>query len=408
MATLILLNQVKLAHAGQAMVMRAGDSTADTTLQTAIAESGGLMAPATDTTVADAATYIATMRAKGMNEDECDKVMMLAYMASGYTEAYSDPGSCVGTAPITVSTVGGNAATVGITAASVVAPGSMSAADKTKLDGISALAAVQSVAGTAPISVATGTTTAVVSIVAATEVVPGSMSAADKIKIDGTTSATGVATTSASGAMPAANFAALAPPVANAVALQAIPAASRANGMLCEKLDDGTLWRFNSTSTATDSTSSLVITPTTGTGAWLLAEQQAVLTLPFTSATADNATLFTTPAGAIMVARDAWWEISASMTGGVSSAVGVHCSNTNTTKGDVLGGASGDIAATLVSGTAPFAAVGTQGTKMDTLAHQRVHMVAGDTLKYDRITSAFTAGAGNVRVLCDVIQNLGA
>ena len=197
-------------------------------------------------------------------------------------------------------------------------------------------------------------------------------------------------------------------PVANAAAMRAIPAAVRVDGMIVEKLDDGTLWRFSAASSAADATSSLVVTPTAGTGRWLLMGTRAVLTLPFTYATADNAALFTTPAGVIMVARDAWWEISSSMTGGSLSAVGVHCSNTNTTKGDVLGGAVGDVAGTLVAGTAPFAAVGTQGTKMDTLAHQRVHMVAGDTFRYDRITSAFTAGGGNVRVLVDLLQNAGA
>jgi len=44
---------------------------------------------------------------------------------------------------------------------------------------------VTNVTGTAPIAVATGTTTPVVSIAAATTLVPGSMSAADKTKLDG-------------------------------------------------------------------------------------------------------------------------------------------------------------------------------------------------------------------------------
>lgn len=44
---------------------------------------------------------------------------------------------------------------------------------------------VTSVSGTAPIAVATPTTTPVVSIAAATTLVPGSMSAADKTKVDG-------------------------------------------------------------------------------------------------------------------------------------------------------------------------------------------------------------------------------
>ena len=386
MATLILLNTIKLAYAGQAMVMRSGDSTADTTLQTAIEDSGGLMAPATDAVVLAASTYIATMRAKGLNEDECDKIMMLAYMASAYATANNDPGSCTGTLPITVTQIGG-AATMGINAATDSLPGSMSAADKTKLDGIAALAAVQSVSGTAPISVATGTTTAVVSIVAATEAVPGSMSAADKVILDGLATA-------------------WAPPCANITAIKAIAAGSRSEGMLVLNEADNSEWRFSAASTATDTTQNLVLTPTGGTGRWLRIGSKIALTLPFTYSTADAAVLFTVPAGCILAPHDAWWEITTGMTGGTSSAIGVHASRVLTAKGAVLGGASGDVAATLGTATAPFLEVGTVGSGM--AAPVRTHLIAADTINFDRVTSVFTAGAGNVRVLCDVIQNLGA
>ena len=120
---------------------------------------------------------------------------------------------------------------MGINAATDSLPGSMSAADKTKLDGIAALAAVQSVSGTAPISVATGTTTAVVSIVAATEAVPGSMSAADKVILDGLATA-------------------WAPPCANITAIKAIAAGSRSEGMQVLNEADNSEWRFSAASTA--------------------------------------------------------------------------------------------------------------------------------------------------------------
>lgn len=58
---------------------------------------------------------------------------------------------------------------------------------------------VSSVSGTAPIEVATGTTTPVVSIVPATTLVPGSMSAADKAKLDGV--ATGATANSSDAAL---------------------------------------------------------------------------------------------------------------------------------------------------------------------------------------------------------------
>lgn len=217
---------------------------------------------------------------------------------------------------------------------------------------------------------------------------------------------TSPATTTSPGQMPAANFAALSVPAANLAAIKAIPASARADGMIVEKRDDGSLWLFNAASTAVDSTSSVVITPTAGSGAWLRLPGVVSLTLPFTFATADAAVLFTVPAGCILAPRDAWWEIGTSMTGGASSAIGVHASRTLTAKGAVLGGSGGDVAATLVGAVAPFLEVGTEGSGMTPPV--RTHLIATDTINFDRITSAFTAGAGNVRVLCDLIANLGA
>src|SRR5208282_1066903 len=94
------------------------------------------------------------------------------------------------TAPIT--STGGPAPVIGITAATDLAAGSMSAADKTKLDGITAGAAVASVSGTAPI-VSSGGTTPAISITAATDLAAGSMSAADKTKLDGISAASAAA-----------------------------------------------------------------------------------------------------------------------------------------------------------------------------------------------------------------------
>jgi hypothetical protein len=90
--------------------------------------------------------------------------------------------SVTGTAPIVSS--GGTNPAISITAATTSAPGSMSAADKTKLDGITSGAAVASVTGTAPI-VSSGGTSPAISISAATTSAAGSMSSADKTKLDG-------------------------------------------------------------------------------------------------------------------------------------------------------------------------------------------------------------------------------
>jgi hypothetical protein len=91
----------------------------------------------------------------------------------------------IGTAPIVSS--GGAAPAISIVAATASVPGSMSAADKTKLDTLTASAngTVTNVTGTAPISVATGTSTPAITIAAATTGAAGSMSGADKTKLDG-------------------------------------------------------------------------------------------------------------------------------------------------------------------------------------------------------------------------------
>ena len=95
--------------------------------------------------------------------------------------------SVSGTAPIVSS--GGVTPTISITAATTSAAGSMSAADKSKLDGIATGATantgtVTGVTGTAPI-VSSGGTAPAISISAATTSAAGSMSAADKTKLDG-------------------------------------------------------------------------------------------------------------------------------------------------------------------------------------------------------------------------------
>lgn len=89
--------------------------------------------------------------------------------------------SVSGAAPVT--STGGINPIVGITAATDLAPGSLSAADKTKLDGLAPGAAVASVGATAPIT-STGGTTPVIAINPATDSLPGSLSAADKTKLD--------------------------------------------------------------------------------------------------------------------------------------------------------------------------------------------------------------------------------
>lgn len=126
------------------------------------------------------------------------------------------------------------------------------------------------------------------------------------------------------------------------------------------------------------------------------------LKLPIGFALADAAVLFTVPtltngAAAIELASF-WWEITTSFTGGASSAIGVSSSNASySTKGDLLGGSTGDVAAGLLS-TGLTHKGGTLGTKYG--SNGKIVLIAGDTIRFDRITSVFTAGAGFVH--CNV------
>lgn len=175
---------------------------------------------------------------------------------------------------------------------------------------------------------------------------------------------------------------------------------------------DGSLWKFHSTSTLTGD-DLFVATPSDSptAGRWLRAPGSVVdVSMAITFNTADAAVLATLPTGCVLRIHDLIWEVTTSFTGGSSSAIGVSSGKTGfTTKGDLLGGASGDVAATLVSTAAGGLVAGTAGAKADTLAEQRALLfVAGDTIRFDRITSAFTAGAGNVRLFGRLLRNAGA
>jgi hypothetical protein len=197
-------------------------------------------------------------------------------------------------------------------------------------------------------------------------------------------------------------------PVASTTALAAIPADDRQTGMLAINTADGSRWLFSSSSSAADTSSTLVVTPAAGSGRWLRMPGAMVLTLPITYATLDAAVLLTMPVGSLALIRKLYWTISADFTGGASSAIGVSSTKTGfTTKGDLLGGAAGDVAAALTSALSP--ANGTIGAKVDTVAELHTTLwKAADILRHDRITSAFTAGTGAVNVVIDLLANPGA
>ena len=100
------------------------------------------------------------------------------------------------TAASPIQSTQGNNPVISIPAASSQADGYMSAADKAKLDGMTAGAAVASVGAAAPLTSSAGTNP-VISIPAATAQSDGYLSAADKLKLDNITSGAAVATVTA-------------------------------------------------------------------------------------------------------------------------------------------------------------------------------------------------------------------
>lgn len=188
-----------------------------------------------------------------------------------------------------------------------------------------------------------------------------------------------------------------APPAANAAAMAAMALKDLSDGMRVADLATRRSWRYSPTSEAVDTTANLVV-PVTAGGAWIRVAERVELKLAIGHATADDAVLFTVPDGFILAPSRLWWEITTGWTGGSSSAIGVYSSNaTYNTAGDLLGGASGDVAATLVAGQTG----GTIGASFG--SNGMVVLDEGDTILFSRITSAFTAGAGFVHVLADVI-----
>lgn len=199
-------------------------------------------------------------------------------------------------------------------------------------------------------------------------------------------------------------------PVATLTELKGIPATNRVDGMQVLVTADNSRWKFLAAGALTGD-DLLIVTPTAGTGTWLRLPGAVDLACPIAFGTANNAVLLTMPAGARLAVERLCWEVTADFTGGSSSAIGVSSSVNRgtdfTTAGDLLGGAGGDVLAALTAALG-FTA-GTIGTDMDTLTKtRRLMLVAADTVIFNRITSAFTAGTGFVHIIGNLLKNAGA
>lgn len=186
--------------------------------------------------------------------------------------------------------------------------------------------------------------------------------------------------------------------VADRTALAAIAAADRFDGMVVFLQDDGASYQFDSTATGTaDENGMLMVTPGAGSGRWLRNDSAFVAHLAVDHSTADAAHLLTVPTGfRVKIADDPHYFNSVAFSGGTASAIGASLSiAAASTKGDLIGGAGGDVAAGLGTGLK----LGTGGAKMDTIAHRRaLVLVAADYIRFDRIVDNFTAGAGVLEV----------
>lgn len=181
--------------------------------------------------------------------------------------------------------------------------------------------------------------------------------------------------------------------IATLAALKAFPANDRIDGMAVVLASDGSRWKYaiGSSTTADDQ---LIVSPTDTVGRWVRTDKSVVLTAAAGFALADAAVLYTVPAGFRLILGVPFHNVTTSWTGGTSSAIGCSSGNTGlATKGDLLGGASGDVAAGLLS-TGAYAK-GTVGAK---IGKPGAVLVAGDTILFDRITSVFTAGASTIHI----------
>ena len=138
-------------------------------------------------------TFEVTGAGKVTGTDFNDVALTTGGVATNYldeTGAYSAPASggvtsVTGSTPIASS--GGATPAISISAATTIAAGSMSSADKTKLDGIATGAqpgTITAIAVTLPLTT-TGGTSPALNINPATVSLPGVMSSADKTKLDG-------------------------------------------------------------------------------------------------------------------------------------------------------------------------------------------------------------------------------
>ena len=192
--------------------------------------------------------------------------------------------------------------------------------------------------------------------------------------------------------------------VATIAALAAIDVNDLAHGDEAMLESDQSNWYWHATSTLT--ADSILIAGAAAAGRWLRKPGLVDLALPIGFATADNATLLTIPTGARLAGQRTYLEVTTAWAGGSSSAIGLDSDLTGySTAGDLAGGAAGDLEAGLTVGVRP----GVIGAKMDAdTEHHDLLLLPTNVVRFQRITSVFTSGAGFYHLCGHLLRNAGA
>jgi hypothetical protein len=161
-------------------------------------------------------------------------------------------------------------------------------------------------------------------------------------------------------------------------------------------------YRFSTGSNAPDNNQSqLAILPTTSpaTGHWLRCDPVIDLVLPVTFANTDNQNLVTIPTGFTLapIYAATMLEVTTAWAGGAASTIGLSYSTPSLarTKGNLAGGAAGN-----AGFTSTFFAQMTLGSQFAAGLAQAPVLSPASVILFDRITSAFTSGAGNFHIPC--------
>jgi hypothetical protein len=195
----------------------------------------------------------------------------------------------------------------------------------------------------------------------------------------------------------------LAPIQATRAALKTLDSASRSDGMFAY-VSDGSVWRYVDASVVSDTSGNFALTPDDNptTGRWLRVPAGGLdISASFTAATADAAALITLPTNALALVRQGYWKVAVVGSGGATPTMGLSSNNAAyNTAGDLLGGAAGD-------GASVFGTLGIRAGTIGAKTAAGILLVGGNTIRLNKITSAFTTVSAEAHLVVDLLANPG-